>query len=162
MKKSRWLATLFLAGILVPGPLLAQSRDEIAFPAEYLTWARVKSMVILEGHEHFKAFGGFHHVYANEKALAALKRGVPHAKGAILVFELFEAITENDSVIEGARLVVGVMEKDPERFSETAGWGFEDFKGADRKRAVTDARTQCLSCHATRKATDYVYSTHRE
>ncbi len=95
-------------------------------------------------------------------ALAALKRGARHSKGAILVFELFETVTDSDSIIEGPRLVVGVMEKDPDGFPQTAGWGFEDFKGRSRERAVTDARAQCLSCHATRKASDYVYSTYRD
>ncbi len=56
------------------------------------------------------------------------------------------------------------MEKDSERFPETAGWGFEDFKikGDAYERAVTDAREQCLSCHETRKTSDYVYSAYRE
>ena len=53
------------------------------------------------------------------------------------------------------------MEKDSDGFTETAGWGFEDFKGSSRERAGTDARAQCLSCPATRKASDYVYSTYR-
>ena len=34
-------------------------------------------------------------------ALAGLKRGARHSKGAILVFELFEAVNDSDSIIEG-------------------------------------------------------------
>lgn len=95
-------------------------------------------------------------------ALAALKRGARHSMGAILVFELLEAVTDSDSIIEGPRLVFGAMEKDPDGFPETARWGFGDFKGRSRKWAVTDTRARCLSRHATRKASDYVYSTYRD
>jgi hypothetical protein len=42
-------------------------------------------MVILEGHVHFEAFGGFHHVYANDKAVTALTEGSPFpCTGAVL------------------------------------------------------------------------------
>ena len=60
-------------------------------------------------------------------------------------------------------MVIGVMEKDPKRFSDTEGWGFEDFKMADpNQRLVTDMRKQCLSCHESQKANDYVYSTYHK
>ena len=138
------------------------SATDVAYPSGYRDWVRVKSMAILEGHEHFNAFGGLHHVYGNEKALAALKQGKPFPSGAVLVFDLLEARTEGHTVTEGARKVIGVMEKDPRRYTETEGWGFEDFKFVNGRpqRAVTDARKQCLSCHQTQEATDYVYSTY--
>lgn len=61
------------------------------------------------------------------------------------------------------RKVIGVMEKDPMRFPDTQGWGFEDFKMADpNQRSVTDMRKQCLSCHESQKANDYVYSTYHK
>ena len=140
-----------------------QAAAQVAYPEDYRSWAHVKSMVILDGHEHFNAFGGIHHVYANDKALAALKQGKSFEKGAVLVFDLLEARTENNAVTEGPRQVIGVMEKDPDRFSDTEGWGFEDFKFKDGtpERAVTDAREQCLSCHKTQKDSDYVYTSHR-
>jgi hypothetical protein len=117
-------------------------------------------MVILEGHEHFKAFGGFHHVYANDIALEALKQNRSFHKGAVLIFELYQERTENHAIIEGERLVIGVMEKDQDRFVESEGWGFEDFKFTEEgyQRMVTDARIQCLSCHRSRASTDFVYS----
>jgi hypothetical protein len=119
-------------------------------------------MVILEGHVHYNVFGGIHHVYANQKALAALKDGKPFAKGAVLVFDLMEERIDNGSITEGPRKVLGVMLKDPDRFPDTEGWGFEDFKKGDaRQRSVTDIRQQCLSCHESQRASDYVYSTYR-
>jgi hypothetical protein len=162
MKQIYWVVTL-LTGILGSGFLLGQSQPQVTYPDGYRGWERVKSVVILEGHEHYEAFGGFHHVYANEQAVAALKEQAPFPDGSVLVFELFETISENNTIAEGRRLVIGVMEKDAKRFSETEGWGFEDFKLADpRQRLVTDMRAQCLSCHATQDATDYVYTRYRQ
>ena len=160
-KQNYWVGALLAACILAPVLLLGQSRLPVAYPDGYRGWERVKSMVILEGHEHFNAFGGFHHIYANEPAVAALRDQVPFANGSVLVFELFETIAENNAIVEGHRLVIGVMEKDSERFGDSEGWGFEDFKEANPQlRMVTDMRGQCLSCHATQKANDYVYTTY--
>ncbi|MDH3614373.1 MAG: cytochrome P460 family protein [Gammaproteobacteria bacterium] len=155
------VVALLAASILAPDFLFGQSQLPVAYPDGYRGWERVKSMVILEGHEHFEAFGGFHHIYANEQAVVALKDQVAFADGAVLVFELFETITVNNAIVEGQRLVIGVMEKDSERFSASENWGFEDFKEANpRLRMVTDMREQCLSCHATQKANDFVYTTY--
>ena len=163
MKRIYWIAVLMVTSVLASGFLFGQSQPQVAYPEGYRGWERVKSMAILEGHEHFEAFGGLHHVYANEQAVAALKEQKPFPQGAVLVFELFEAITENNAIAEGPRLVIGVMEKDPERFVDTEGWGFEDFREADpSQRSVTDMRVQCLSCHATQQATDFVYTTYRQ
>ncbi len=163
MKKIHWIGALLAASILAPDYLLGQSPPQVAYPEGYRGWERVKSVVILEGHEHYEAFGGFHHVYANEQAVAALKERLLFSNGSVLVFELFETNMESNTIAEGRRLVIGVMVKDSERFSETEGWGFEDFKQADPlQRSVTDMRAQCLSCHATQKATDYVYTTYRQ
>ena len=128
MKKTYWMGVLIIACLLVPGSLLGQTNTKVAYPEDYRRWTRVKSMIIQEGHIHFKPFGVFHHIYANDKALTALKKAKSFSKGSILVFELFQAITENNAITEGRRLVIGVMEKDPDRFQDTEGWGFEDFE----------------------------------
>jgi hypothetical protein len=163
MKKIYCLATLLTAAIFTPLALFAQSKAQVAFPEGYRNWTNVKSMVVMEGHENYNAFGGIHHVYANDKALSFLKEGRPYAKGSVLVFDLLEERIEDNAIVEGPRKVIGVMEKDPVRFPETAGWGFEDFKkGNPHQRVVTDMREQCLSCHKTQKASDYVYTTYRK
>jgi hypothetical protein len=137
---------------------------QVAYPLGYRSWSHAKSMAILEGHKYFNLFGGIHHIYANDAAFAALEKGEPFPKGAVFVFDLLEAITEDNTVTEGIRQVIGVMEKDPARFGESEGWGFEDFKFIDGEpiRQVTDARKQCLSCHESQKASDYVYTTYRK
>jgi hypothetical protein len=118
-------------------------------------------MVIQEGHALFGAFGGIHHVYANEAALRGLRAGGRFDDGAVLVFDLLEA-TRGDSVItEGARKVVGVMHRDGQRFAATGGWGFEGFKADTRERAVSDARGQCFACHEPQKDRGFVFSTWR-
>jgi hypothetical protein len=155
--------TLLAAGVLVSGMLMAQTAGRVAFPKGYRSWTHVKSAVILEGHVNYSAFGGIHHVYANDEAVGALQEGTLFPKGAVLVFDLLEETVGNGAITEGARKVIGVMEKDPDRFAATEGWGFEDFKEGDpRQRLVTDMREQCLSCHESRQASDYVYSAYRQ
>jgi len=157
-----WLMGVLATGASVSDSAQAQSPGQVAFPEGYREWSHVKSAVILEGHVNYDAFGGIHHVYANALALAALKDGTPFQKGAILVFDLLEESVEGNAVTEGRRKVVGVMEKDPDRFSDTEGWGFEDFRGGDPLQpSVTDMREQCLSCHESRRASGFVYSVYR-
>ena len=163
MKRSIWIGALLGTGLLASGLLFGQTESKVAYPEGYRNWAHVKSMVIMKGHVDYDAFGGIHHVYANDKALVALKSGKSFPKGAVLVFDLLEEGTGNGAIIEGSRKVIGVMEKDPDRFIETAGWGFEDFKQGDpTQRSVTNMREQCLSCHESQKAHDYVYSIYRK
>lgn len=161
MKTAICIGLLAASVSLLATPQQVDIASQVEFPEGYRSWTHVKSMVIQEGHEYFELFGGFHHVYANDLALDALKGGTTFHAGAVLVFELSRAVTENNAVTEGPRLVVGVMQKDPARFSSTEGWGFEDFKGEERTPSVTDARAQCLSCHSARRDADYVFSTYR-
>ncbi len=135
---------------------------QVDYPEGYRSWPHVKSMVLQEGHPLYESFGGIHHVYANEKALAAMKAGKAYPDGAVLVFDLLEAKAENNAVVEGARKVVGVMQKDSKKFAATGGWGYEGFKGDTQERLVTDMQTACHSCHAAQKDQDYVFSTYRQ
>ena len=68
--------------------------DDVDYPDDYRKWSHVKSMVLQEAHPLYKTFGGIHHVYANSKALQALKAGKPYPDGSFLVFDLLEAKTE--------------------------------------------------------------------
>ncbi|MDH3458639.1 MAG: cytochrome P460 family protein [Gemmatimonadota bacterium] len=156
------LAGVLTAGVLAAGLLNGQQGPQVAFPEGYRDWAHVKSAVILPGHVNYEAFGGVHHVYANDLAVGALKDGTPLPKGAVLVFDLLEETVEDNAITEGPRKVIGVMEKDPDRFADTEGWGFEDFRLGDPSQpSVRDMREQCLSCHESRRASDFVYSVYR-
>lgn len=141
---------------------LDEGSNKVDYPEGYRLWAHVKSMVIQEGHPLYESFGGIHHVYANAKALEAMKTGKPYPDGSVLVFDLLEAKSENNAIVEGPRKVLGLMQKDSRKFAETGGWGFEGFKGDTRERVVQDAKTACYSCHTSQKENDYVFSTYRK
>lgn len=134
----------------------------VKYPEGYREWTHVKTMVIQPGHPLYDSFGGIHHVYANEKALKAMKDGGSYSDGSVLIFDLLEGKTENNAIVEGNRKVLGVMEKDSTKFKETGGWGFEGFKGDSQERVVTDPKTACFSCHEPQKQAEYVYSTYRK
>lgn len=135
---------------------------QVAYPEGYRNWMHVKSMVINPGHPLYDAFGGIHHLYANQAALRGYASG-KFPDGAVIVFDLLEAKVTDNAVQEGARKVVGVMHKDARRYASTGGWGFEGFKGDSKtERAVgTNAVSACYQCHAAQAAKDYVFSSLR-
>ncbi len=146
-----------LASALVPG--VAGAGEAVPYPEGYRDWRHVKSMVIEEGHALYDAFGGIHHLYANEKALEGYAAG-SFPDGAVIVFDLLEAIHADNAITEGKRKVLGVMVKDAARWPETGGWGFEGFASGDPgKRAVgANAREACFACHESAREHDYVFS----
>lgn len=136
--------------------------EKISFPSGYRDFTHVKSMVISKGHPLFDAFGGIHHVYANDLAISALKAGKAYPDGAMFVFDLLEAIEDGGALTEGKRKVLAVMLKDSGKFAKTGGWGFEAFAGGDpAKPIVTDPVSSCFNCHQAQKDADYVFSTYR-
>ncbi len=118
-----------------------------SFPEGYRTWIHVKSMVILPGHPLEDPFEGIHHVYANPAALEGLKGGT-WRDGAVLVFDLLEAVRAKDAITEGGRKLIGVMVRDAKLYRATGGWGFEAFAAGDpARRLVTDGGRGCYDCH---------------
>jgi len=136
---------------------------EVPYPEGYRNWRHVKSMVIEKGHPLYESFGGIHHIYANEKAVTGYRTG-NWPDGAVIVFDLLEAVHDGNAVVEGPRKVVGVMHRDAKRYKETGGWGFEGFKGDSKTdRAVgAQAVTACFNCHAGQKEKGYVFSAMRD
>lgn len=133
----------------------------VKYPEGYRGWTHVKSMVIEEGHPLYNAFGGVHHIYANEKALKGLEKD-SYPDGAVFVFDLLEASKNENAITEGGRKVVGVMEKNRTSFASTGGWGFEAFKGDTTERVVKDQKADCFTCHETEKHRDFVFSRYRK
>ncbi len=162
IKKAILTAGLFAVAVLfLFSNISGQSKPSVPYPEGYREWAHVKSMLILPGHPLYEAFGGIHHIYANDKAM----RGYRTSKfpdGSVIVFDLLEAKSENNTYVEGARKVVGVMYKDSKKFKNTGGWGFEAFKGDTKERVVKNAEQDCFSCHASQEATDFVFSQYRK
>jgi len=136
---------------------------QVPYPEGYRDWYHVKSMVIEEGHPLFDAFGGIHHLYANEEAMKGY-RGTTFPDGSVIIFDLLEAQRDGNAVTEGARKVVGVMHKDSKKFEATGGWGFEGFGGGDPANRVVgaDAASACFDCHQPQKAQDYTFSRLRD
>jgi hypothetical protein len=141
---------------------LAASHAEVPYPANYRDWTHVKSMVIEPGHALHATFGGIHHLYANEAAMQGYRSG-KFPDGAFIVFDLLEAHARDNTVTEGARKIVGVMQRDAKKFATTGGWGFEGFAGdSQTQRAVgANAATACFACHQARVRSEYVFSSFR-
>lgn len=154
------LTALAVASLATAAAAIAATA-QVPYPANYRNWTHIKTMVIQDGHPLFGAFGGIHHIYGNQAAQEGYARG-KFADGATIVFDLLEGKSEGGALTEGARKVVGVMEKDRKKFAGTGGWGFEAFKGDSRERLVgQDAATACFACHEAQKATDFVFSAYR-
>jgi cytochrome c553 len=156
----RLFAMLLLAQSSV---VLAADPAPVPYPEGYRDWRHVKSMVIQPGHPLYESFGGIHHLYANGKALQGYKTG-RFADGAVIIFDLLEAKSDGNAMVEGSRKVVGVMHKNSRRYQDTGGWGFEGFKGDSKtERAVgANAVTACYQCHTQQKDKDFVFSSTRD
>jgi hypothetical protein len=152
-----------LVGACAAAAVIAGTSSTVAYPEGYRNWHHVKSMVIEAGHPLYASFGGIHHLYANKKALKGYASG-RFADGSVIVFDLLEATSADHAVTEGARKLIGVMEKDAGRFAATGGWGFEGFAADSRTERLVGAAapTACFACHQARADQDYVFSSLRD
>jgi hypothetical protein len=153
--------SLALAALLVSTSHAADA-PPVPYPEGYRQWTHVKSMVIQPGHALYEAFGGIHHLYANPKAEQGYRSG-RFADGAVIVFDLLDAKSADNTVQEGARKVLGVMHRNSKKYAATGGWGYEGFKGDSKtERAVAgNAASACHQCHQAQKDKDYVFSAWR-
>ena len=157
----RALILSVLGATLITSALAAD--PQVPYPQGYRDWHHVKSMVIEEGHPLFDAFGGIHHLYANEKAMEGY-RGKTFPDGSVIIFDLLEANRDGNAISEGERKVVGVMHKNSTKFNATGGWGFEGFGAGDPAKRVVggNAASACFACHQPQKAQDYTFSRLRD
>ena len=162
MKIRHLAAGAALIAAVVTGAAISADSAAVPYPDGYRAWRHVKSMVIEPGHALHASFGGIHHLYANDKAMKGYESG-HFPDGAVIVFDLLEAVAADSAVTEGTRKVVGVMHRDARKYAATGGWGFEGFAGDSKsERAVGDkAASACFSCHAPQKAHEYVFSRYR-
>lgn len=155
------LIGLIVSATALPNRISIAEEKKVPYPKGYRDWTHTKTMVIQQGHPLFEAFGGIHHIYANDKALKAMKQSKPFPDGAVIIFDLLEAVEKDNAITEGPRKVVGVMHKNSKKFTNTGGWGFAGFKGDTRENVVTDMKANCFDCHATQKDRHYVFSGYR-
>ena len=118
-------ARLLTAICVTAAIAVVEGQSEVPYPTGYRDWSHIKSMVIEEGHPLFEAFGGIHHIYANDEAVTGYQDG-RFPDGAVIAFDLLEAVRADNAVTEGARKVLGVMHKDSERYPATGGWASRD------------------------------------
>lgn len=155
------LKTLVFAAFAATGAMSALSAD-FAYPEGFRQWDHVKSMVINNGHPLFDAVGGIHHIYGNPKAIKGYKAG-KFADGAVIAFDLFEAVDKDNAVSEGPRKAVVVMAKDSKKFKDTNGWGYQVFDPKSKKGGLDPkAQSECHACHMAQKDKDYVFSALRD
>jgi len=158
MRSIKAVVVLALATIAVAS---AQAADAppVPYPQGYRDWHHVKSMIINPGHGLYDSFGGIHHLYANAKAMQGYKSG-KWPDGAVIVFDLLDTKSADNTVTEGTRKVLGVMHRDARKYAATGGWGYEGFKGDSKsERAVgNNALTACHQCHAAQQDSGYVFS----
>jgi hypothetical protein len=159
MKKSVAIIALAFTGIMVSAFFkYAVSTTEVPYPEGYRNWVHVKTTVTSE--QAPARYKGFHHIYANDKALAGLQSG-RYANGSIFVFDVIEAVPKNGNITEGNRKLIDVMVKDSKSYDSTGGWGFEEFNDSSKTaRMLTQPKTQCFNCHTSREANGFVFSSY--
>jgi hypothetical protein len=123
---------------------LAAAAAVAAGTTDFRAWTHVKSMVITD-----KSHGlyGFHNVYADPKALKALRAGAEFPAGAQFAVSFYEVTTDGPMLGQGKKLMDTFMKKDA-KASATGGWQFS-ATGPDGKALAIDVAKACYECHAT-------------
>lgn len=162
MKKRTTMIALLLG--LCVGPLVAADADpaDVEFPQGYRDWKHVKSMVINPGHPLYEAVGGIHSIYGNPEAVAGYQSGKKFPDGSVIVFDLFQAVDQDNAIAEGERKAVIVMEKRGGKFTTTDGWGYQVFDASGNATLDAKAATECHACHTQMKQEDFVFSAWRD
>ena len=159
MKKLQLQVILFF--LLMSMPLvytLASDVIRIDYPDDFRNWVHVKSSLINEKHPLFETFGGIHHIYANSKALKALKEKTAYPDGSIFVFDLKYASPYEGGIEEGKRRRIDVMQRGQQKFGDTGGWGFGSFSGDSENLMKQNVTEKCFSCHLSQGENHYVFS----
>src|SRR5688572_25163271 len=103
------------------------AEEPLPYPEGSRKWVNVRTGLVGPDNRNFQIIGGFHHIYANNKAMEGYASGI-FPEGSILVFEVLEGIEKDGNTEEGKRRHVDVMIKDSIRYHSTGGWGYEEFK----------------------------------
>jgi hypothetical protein len=142
------VGTLLLASAVFACASIGQ-RDITAprYPAGYRDWTHVKSSLLTKESPFFDKFGGIHHIYANDRALRAMKNGTPYPDDAVLVFDLLSAERIEGGYISGERRRIDVMQRGQQSFAQTNGWGYASFKGSGEEQVTQNVMEACHGCH---------------
>lgn len=162
MKKRR--AIIIVAVLITLGSLAFNNpvqEPEVPYPEGYRMWTHVKTGLIGPTNPNFQSSGGYHHIYANDKAMQGYTTGY-FPDGAVIIFDVLDAKEQNGNTLESTRNHLDVMVKDSLKYASTGGWGYEEFKGdSHTERLLTpQAKKQCANCHA--QNADQVFSDFRK
>lgn len=142
-----------------------ERQDELMpYPEGFREWTHIKTTLTGFGNVPQKKFDGFHHIYANDKAMAGYQTG-QFPDGAIIVFDKHEVDSSAVEIKPGKRKFINVMYKNSNAFKDTGGWGFEEFTAESRTegRLTVQRQQNCFnSCHAAQKKTDFVFTRFKE
>jgi hypothetical protein len=154
------IASLLAVAVWVWAQDPPKPNPDVKLP-DYRNWTHVKTMVIHDKkHPLYEAFGGMHHVYANEIALPSTKEEkFPYPDGSALVFVLHDIKEETGAfVATDAAKIIAVVIKDSEKYKETGGWAFQAWNDQGVP-IVVDGGKSCFECHLKDAAkTDYIFS----
>ena len=143
------------AAAAAPAGAAAAAATPATLPADFRTWTHTKSMVIPD-----KKHGlyGFHNIYANDTALATVKKGTGvYAQGSTFVVSFYDVVDEGGTSNQGAKIMDAMMMKSAKE-KATGGWLYAAFDGAGKQKPVNAAK-DCHACHAQgAKKTDFVFS----
>ena len=141
----------------------AEPDSPMPYPQNYRQWVHVKSGLVGPQSQIYAHYGGLHHIYANDKAIEGYRTG-HFPDGSVIVFDLLEVQESAGVTTESARRFIDVMTKDSQRYADTGGWGYEEFKGDSQTEhtLTAETRAQCAKCHAAQNAHDFVFSTFRQ
>src|SRR5687767_12047319 len=75
--KSQTISIVFVlaVSVLVARIASGDTAARVAYPDGYRDWTHVKSALMSPHHANYGVMGGFHHIYANEKAMAGYRSG---------------------------------------------------------------------------------------
>ena len=152
--------------------LLAQDTptplSPVPYPEGYRTWTHISSAVLprkpvatgstADESPSAAPHGLLHNLYANDLALEGYRTG-HFPEGAILIADWFVLEPRGPELIQGRRKSINVMIRDA-RYTETGGWGFEDFEGDSptTRNVGPNAVQACFSCHQRANDREYVFS----
>lgn len=159
MKKASVLLGFALSYFIVAAFMQLPTEADLSYPKDFRSWKHVKTTLVDKPGTANEKYNGFHHIYANDRALEGYRSG-KFPDGSVLVFEVVEMQKKDDVVHEGGKKFADVMFKNAKLFANTGGWQYKEFMtGNENADALKDAeRVSCYHCHTSKKEQDYIFS----
>jgi hypothetical protein len=137
-------------------PAVSPAPNGIAFLPDYKNWKAISSTERFDNHTMRQILG-------NEIAVQAIAENHinPWPDGAAFAkVAWWQQVDERGSVRPGAFFQVEFMIRDAQKYSETLGWGWARWRGAELTPYGKDASftNECVGCHRPLAGTNYVFT----